>query len=178
MKSQARKIENAVYDAVVLRVIKDKKQFKKYAKTKNYQMFIKQAWIPIIFIGVGFLVLLIRNLIYNDFSYNPFSKDNGFLSLLWLWDFKDPANYSTFFGLTLLSKWPSTINTPHFVPEAWGGYAFVPCLVIGCIWYIITVQGFFARAFKIKKLAKSIYDKDLSDFKFDKDKSLEEVMKN
>ena len=81
MKWQSKKIDTLVHDAVKTKVIKDKKHFVRYGRTKNWQYFFKQAYIPIIIIIVAFVVLVIHNSINNDWSYNPFSTYDGFGTL-------------------------------------------------------------------------------------------------
>ncbi len=128
------------------------------------QIFCRDIWIPFLILLVAFIVLMIKDAISQDFSYNPFNKDDGFGTLLWLWDFNDPSNYNKFFGVNLLSKWPDAINTPHLAAEAWAGYIIVPLIFVGGFWYILVVQGLFARWLKIKQLVKTTFKKDLSNF--------------
>ena len=152
MKAQGRRLEHEVYDAVVYGVVTEEKHFKSYARKKNMQIFFKQVWFPIILILIGAIVLVVKGIIDKNFSYNPFNENDGFGTLIYLWDFKDPSNYNDFFGMRLLAKWPDLLNEPHFVADAWAGYASVPCFILGGIWYIFVVQGFFARLFKIRSI--------------------------
>lgn len=163
MKRQGEKLDTAVYDVVVTKVIGDEKQFKRYAWKKNCQMFLKQSWIPLAVIAFGSLILLIRCIATNDWAYNPFGYSRGFASVLWVWDWSN-APTTNVFGLTVLSAWPPALNTPHLVGEAWAAYIFVPCLVVGGAWYLITVQAFFARLFKTKSLAHSVFKKSLDNY--------------
>ena len=164
IRKQGDKLERAVYDAVTTGVVADEKHFKKYARKKNIQIFYRDMWIPIIILLISALVLVVHGFITNNFAYNPFNKDDGFGTLIWLWDFSNPTYYNTFFGIKLLSSWPDPINTPHLVAEAWAGYASVPLFIIGAFWYILVVQGLFARWLKIKQIIKVTYKKDLSTF--------------
>lgn len=168
MRAQGKRLDNYVYDVVVLGIITEEKQFKSYARRKNLQLFLKQAWIPLLIILAGFIVLVIKAIIDSGFTYNPFSKDDGFLTLLWVWDFGNPDYYNEFFGMQLLSKWPAALNNPHFDPNAWAGYISVPCFVVGAIWYILIVQGFFARIYRQRVLLKKTFGKDLSEFNVNK----------
>ncbi len=163
MKKQGLKLDNEVSDAVITRVVKDKKHFKRYARKKNQKLLFTHARIALTIIMASCLILVIRNLIFG-WNYNPFAIENGFSSLLFIWDFNDPECYSEFFNITLLSKWPPLINTPHFTIDAWAAYLFVPGIIVGGIWYLVAIQGFLARWLRINKLADSIYLKDLSEF--------------
>ena len=163
MKYQASKLETAVYDVVVTKVITDEKAFKKYAWRKNCQMLLKQCWIPLMIIAFGCLILLIRAIAYNNWSYNPFNHHDGFATVLWLWNYP-AAPTTTVFGITVWSEWPPLLNEPHLVGDAWAAYIFVPCLVVGGIWYILSVQAFFARLFKTKSLAHKVFAKSLENY--------------
>ena len=114
MKWQSKKCDTLVSDVVTNHIVKTPHQLRKYAAKKNSREFIKQAWIPIIIIIIGVLVLLIRNAIVKDWKYDPFNKDTGFGSLLFMWDFAAEENFTTVFGLKLLAQWPPLSNTPHF----------------------------------------------------------------
>lgn len=163
IKKQGKKIETSVYDVVVTRVVTDKKAFKKYAKKKNWRLFYKSSKIALIIMLISFVILMIRNFIFG-WDYNPFNKEDGFGTLLFLWDFSDPACYSEFFGIKLLAKWPPLINSPHFVIEAWAAYLFVPGMLVGLIWYLTAVQGLIARSLHIKKLSETLFEKNLSNY--------------
>ena len=163
MKRQASKLETAVYDVVVTKVITDEKAFKKYAWKKNVQMLLKQTWIPLAVICFGSLILLLRCIIYNNFKYNPFNDTDGFGTLFWTWKWNE-APRASFFGITLISGWPPLNNTPHLEAHAWAAYIFAPCLIVGGVWYILAVQAFFARLFKTSSLAHSVFKKSLENY--------------
>lgn len=163
LKRQGKKIENAVYDVVVTRVITDKKAFKKYARKKNFRLFLHDSKIALIIMLTGWLILFIRAC-FQGFDYNPFNHHNGFGTVLFLWDFEDPSCYSNFFGLTLLSQWPPLINTPHLVANAVASYFAIPLILVGTIWYLIAVSGLIGRTLHINSLSSSIFDKDLTNF--------------
>lgn len=163
MKFQSTKLETAVYDVVVTKVITDEKAFKKYAWKKNVQMLLKQTWIPIAIIAFGSIFLLIRAIVYNNWSYNPFAYQDGFGSLFWVWDFAG-AETTTALGIKVWKEWPPLVNSPHLVADAWAAYIFAPCLIVGGTWYILSVQAFFARLFKTKSLAHSVFKKSLENY--------------
>lgn len=164
MQWQGKKCDTLVSDVVVNRIITEPKQFKKYARKKNTRYFIKQAWIPILIMLVGALVYIIRNSIYKDWSYNPFNKDDGFSTLLFLWNFKDADSYTTVFNIKVLAKWPPLINEPHFVLEAIFSYVSVPLMIVGAIWYIVIAQAYLARTIRLYKLSRQLFEKPLDGF--------------
>ena len=164
MKWQSKKCDTLVSDVVTNHIVKTPHQLRKYAAKKNSREFIKQAWIPIIIIIIGVLVLLIRNAIVKDWTYDPFNKDTGFGSLLFMWDFAAEENFTTVFGLKLLAQWPPLSNTPHFEVAAIWSYIYIPCVVIGGTWYVIAAQAYLARTLRAIKLSKKVFEKSLDNF--------------
>ena len=161
MKAQGKKLDHYVADPVVTRVITDKKHFISYARKKNWRIFFKQAYIPILLmlIGVGFLLL--RDGIMSDFAYNPFNKNDGFGTILFLWDF---SVCFTKGSEGLIVKWPLLVNTPHVVIEAWGGYLFTIFTGVGLIWYLVVLQCLIARTIRLYKLSTTAFEKTLEGF--------------
>lgn len=161
MKWQGKKIDTLVADPVVTRVITDKHHFIRYARKKNWRLFFKQSYIGIILMILGVVILIIRDAVYKDFSYNPFNKDTGFGSLLFVWDFSVCFKRE---GISLVVNWPQLVNTPHFVLKAWGGYLFVIFVVTGSIWYLISLQALIARTLRMYKLSTTAFEKTLEGF--------------
>lgn len=161
MKWQGKKMDTLVADVLVTRVITNKHHFLRYARKKNWRLFFKQSYIAIILILLGFIVLLIRDAIYKDFSYNPFNKDNGFGTLFFMWDFSVCFRRE---GISLIVNWPALINSPHFVAEAWGGYAFAVLVIFGGLWYLIALQSLIARTLRMYKLFTTAFEKNLDGF--------------
>ena len=164
MKWQAKKCDTLVSDVVVYKIVTTPKQLKKYARKKNGRYFLKQAWIPIIFILVGVITIIIHNAVTKNWAYNPFNSTDGFSTLLFLWDFKDPDSYTTVFNLKVLAKWPPLYNEPHFVVEGIYSYIAVPFLVVGSIWYLVVAQAYLARTIRMHRLAKQVFEKSLEGF--------------
>ena len=164
MKWQGKKCDTLVSDVVTNRIVTTPHQLRKYAAKKNARHFIKQAWIPIIIITIGVGVLLIRNSIVKDWTYDPFNKDTGFGTLLFMWDFANEEYYTTIFGMRLLAKWPALINQPHFVVEAIWCYVHISCLVVGGLWYIVAAQSYLARTIRSFTLSKTVFEKSLDGF--------------
>ncbi|MFA6675362.1 MAG: hypothetical protein WCS49_00590 [Bacilli bacterium] len=164
MKWQGKRLDTGVSDVVYSRVITDKKTFSKYAHKKNWIIFYKAARIPVVIMLISSLVLLIRNIIYHDFTYNVFDTTEGFATILFCWDFSHVFEISTSLAFSLVINAPVLINEPHFVLEAWGSYLFVPGITIGGLWYLWCVQSLISRTLRIKKLSESIFDKNLDNF--------------
>ena len=164
MKWQGKKCDTLVSDVVTNHIVTTPHQLRKYAAKKNIRHFIKQAWIPIIIILIGVAVLLIRNAIVKDWKYDPFNKDTGFGTLLFLWDFAAEDNYATIFGIKVLAKWPPLINKPHFVMEALWAYVHIAFVAVGGIWYCVAAQAYLARTIRAIKLSKKVFEKSLDNF--------------
>ncbi|HPS18921.1 MAG TPA: hypothetical protein PLR04_02210 [Bacilli bacterium] len=170
MKWQGRRLDSGVSDVVYSRVITDKKAFSRYAHKKNWIIFYKAARIPVIIMLVSGIILLVRNLVYHDFSYDVFNKDDGFASILFLWNF-DSTSFSI--SINTLSEGnlfdinfipPVLVHEPKFVLDAWGSYLFIPGMAVGGLWYLWCVQSLISRTLRIKKLSESIFDKNLDNF--------------
>ena len=85
MKWQGKKCDTLVSDVVTNRIVTTPHQLRKYANVKNARCFLKQAWIPLILMIVGVLIIVIRDAVLNNWAYNPFNIYNGFGSLLFVW---------------------------------------------------------------------------------------------
>ena len=164
MKWQGKKCDTLVSDVVTNHIITAPRQFRKYARKKNVRHFIKQAWLPLLIILAGALVYIIRNIVYKNWAYNPFNADDGFGTLLFLWDFSDPDSYTTIFGFKVLAKWPPLINQPHVVIDAICSYVAVPLVTIGTLWYLVVAQAWLARSIRAFKLSKQVFEKSLDGF--------------
>lgn len=160
MKFQSKKIDTLVHDAVVTKVVNDKKHFIRYGRNKNWAYFFKQAYIPMIIIVVGFIVLIIHNSIYNNWSYNPFSTYDGFGTLFFTWKLSGDYTEGS------LIKFAKLVldNTPHFDAIAWCGYIFGPCIIVGGTWYLVAVSSLLARTLMLYKRSRTIYEKSLDGF--------------
>ncbi len=162
MRWQGKKCDTLVSDVVRNNIVTTPLQLRNYARKKNTRYFIKQAWIPIILILIGVLIIIIRDAIKQDWSYNPFNIDDGFGTLLFICDFTN-AEYTTVFGVSVLADWPPLI-TPHFEQAALVSYFAVPPLVIGALWYLVAAQAYLARTIRAYQLSKRVFEKSLDDF--------------
>ena len=164
MKWQSKKCDTLVSDVVTNHIVTTPHQLRVYARKKNVRYFIKQAWIPLLVILIGALVYIIHNIVYNNWAYNPFNYDDGFGTLLFIWDFNDPDSFATIFGFKVLAKWPPLVNEPHIVVDAIWSYFAVPLVVIGFLWYLVVAQAWLARSIRAWKLSKQVFEKSLEGF--------------
>ena len=165
MKYQSLKMDDLTHDVVITNVIENKKQFLDYARIKNWRLFFLQSWKPLLIILASILVLVLRNAITRDWAYDLLDYNKtGFNTLFFVLDFDDPSIYHTFFGITLICDWPKAINTPHFSIDAWASYIFFFGLLVGGIWYLVSVQCVVARSYRMYKLAHNMYHKSLDGY--------------
>lgn len=165
MTFQGKKMDDLVHDVVVTGVIKDSKKLVRYGIKKNHRKLFKNSWIPVLILLISGLVMLIYCIIYNDWTVNPIGYEDGkgFGTLFFIFDW-DNAPRSDFFGLTLISGWPEVIHSPTWSWLAWGSYIFVPGTLIGGIWFLIDVQAYIARSYRLFKLSKTVFNKSLENF--------------
>lgn len=162
MQWQGRRMDTLIHDVVVTKVITDKKHLVQYGRKKNWALFFKQAAAPAIIALVGALVLLIRNSIYNDFSYNAFNMDDGFGSLFFGFGFT--GEYTGTAEDLIRFRMIEVIHYPTWVNEAWGGYIAGPCFIVAAIWYYVAVSCLIARTTKLFRRSREIFEKSLDGY--------------
>lgn len=164
MKWQGKKLDTLVADPVVTRVITNKRHFCKYARKKNWRLFVKQSYISILIMITGALVLILRDAIMSDFAYNVWDYQEGgtgFGTILFLFDFR--KCFQIVNGSVLVS-WPEVINTPHFEVNAIVSYIFMTCMIVGGLWYLIALQSLISRTIRMYQLSTSAFEKTLEGF--------------
>ncbi len=167
MRWQGKRMDTLVHDAVVTKVITDKEHLNRYGRQKNWAYFFKQSWIPMLLMIVAVLILIIYDAAIEDWSYNPFNVETGFGSICFLWDFSDDSIYSTWFGLRIISSWPPLSHSPEFVLAALPSYFMIPIFFTGAVWYLVSVQCWVSRIWRLRHLCNSIFDKSLENYNAD-----------
>ena len=162
MKWQGKKCDNLISDVVTNHIVTTPHQLRVYARKKNRRCFIKQAWIPIILIILGVLIVVIHNAVTSNWAYNPFNVDDGFGSLLFIWDFSKIS--FTIGGEGIKLTGPELIHSPIFVVEALPSYFAVTFLIVGGCWYLVAAQAYLARTIRAYKLSKKVFDKSLENY--------------
>ena len=161
MKWQGKKIDTLIHDVVVTKVITERKHLLKYGRYKNWALYFKQAYISVLIMLFAFIILIIHNIIYNNWAYNPFSTYDGFGTLFFTW--KVSGEY---YGGSLIKFAKLVVdNTPHFIDIAWAGYIIGPCLIVGGIWYLIATACLLARTFFLHKRAREVFEKSLDGYR-------------
>ena len=163
---QGKKMDTLSHDVIVTKVITNKKDFYRYARKKNWRTFFLQSWIPLTIILFGVIVLLARNAATNDWGYNLLDYNKtGFNTIFFIWDFGNIDKYTTqVFGMTLLARWPDLIHSPEWHKEAWASYIFFPCILVGGLWYLVTLQCVLSRTIRMYQLGHSVFDSSLEGY--------------
>lgn len=161
MKYQSKKMDSLVHDVVVTKVITNKKSFIKYGRYKNWALYFKQAYIPILIIIFAFIVLIVHNSITGNWAYNPFSTYDGFGTIFFTW--KNSGEYTS--GALIKFAKLTVDNTPHLINIAWAGYIFGPCVIVGGTWYFIVASSLLSRTILLYKRGQEIFEKSLEGYR-------------
>jgi hypothetical protein len=166
---QGKKIDTLCADVVKAKVITNKKDLHRYANKKNWALFFKQSAVGLILLLLSFLAILAHYFIYkawpNVFSFGENNVGGeGFLTLFYIFDFRNPDYYEKFFGITLLNEWPGVINTPHFEVKAICSYIFLPLFATGFVWYLVATLSLISRKIRLFKLGTTIFEKTLEGY--------------
>ncbi len=157
MRKQGRVIDNMMVDIVRTNLVSNPKEFKKVAREKNFRHFYFQALPPmcvllllVIILGLYQIFTEKTNLDYIFYYLSEMS-----IELEW------PTSY--FFGINIISDWPTIVNGPTFYFNFDSIIAYVSLLVIiyFTIHFLICVQALIAREIRISKAAVSVFQKDL-----------------
>ena len=160
MRWQSKKMDTLVHDVVMTKVITDRKHFIRYGRYKNWALYFKQAYIPLLIIIFAFIILIIHNSITRDWSYNPFSTYDGFGTIFFTW--KASGQYTE----GILIKFAKLVvdNHPHLIDIAWAGYIFGPCILVGGAWYLVVASSLLARTVLLYKRSREIFEKSLDGY--------------
>ncbi len=173
MRKQAKAVDKDVGKLVVSRLIDNPKDFKRIANIKSMDRFFKASVLPICLLVVALIIYLIYGLTFNHWSDGLFSRETGILSLFYLLDFSS-IEYLPPLGV----NWDEIVwITPEpFTDERIFNYFIFLFTFSGLIIYLIDVQAYAARKWRINKLSKEIYSADLD--KIDLNEFYNNSMKN
>lgn len=158
MKKQGSKADEMLANVVKAEYFGKEKQLVRFGIRKNSRVFYKEAVIPFLIFAGSWFAYLLFCLFSGRWGYNPFNKTDGFGTILFHFT-KWPKN--KFFGLKLISGFPSVTAKPHLVGAAWFSYLFVPVMLAGAIWFLLTTQSYIARSIRIRQIARGIFRKKL-----------------
>jgi len=169
MVFQAHRADTFMYDLVITKVVENPHHFRKVGRKKNWRLLFKQSWIPflILLVSAAFLITYMGisgnwNLDVFDYGVGSVGGE-GFTTLFFIFDFAN-APRSDFFGISLVSGWPPILSNPHLSATAWPSYVFVPLFLVGSLWYLVNVQAFIARSYRILIQSKKVFEKRLDNY--------------
>ena len=161
IKWQGKKIETLTADAVNTKVIIDPKHLRRYGRKKNWALFFKQAVPPIIIALVGAIVLIIRNSVYNDFSYDIFNTENGFGSIFFTWKLSGDLTGTNMdlirFNIIVVD------NYPHLELDAWAAYISAPCFLVAGLWYFLVASSLLGRTIHLQVVSRTKFEKEIQE---------------
>lgn len=163
MKKQAKGADDTMYDVIRAGLFKKKGELIKFGIKKNHVVFFRQAWKPFIVMVSASLIIVLYCLTMNNWDVNIFDYHNeGIGTLFHVFDWQNVPKTEVF-GIEIISDWPPLLSSPHWDWYAWGSYVFVPCMIIGLIWFMICVQAYIARSFRIFRIAKKVFSRSVDD---------------
>ena len=158
MKKAGSKADEMLANVVKAEIFEKENKFRRFGVKKNARVFYVESRIPfLIILGCG-LAYLLYCLFTAKWGYNPFNRQDGFGTLLY--EFSEWPK-EKFFGINLVSGWPSVVTKPHFEVPAIFSYILVPVIAVGTVWFLLYVLAYISRAIRIRKIARSIYRKKL-----------------
>lgn len=170
MTAQANRADTFMYDLVITKTLKNPRHFRRVGFKKNHRLLFKQSWLPFLLILVSVSFLLIYMAITGNWTLNVFdyygtngTDGEGFATLFFIFDFP-AAPRTEWFGFSIVSGWPPILSSPYLSVNAWASYVFVPIFATGALWYIVCVQAFIARTFRILVKSKKVFEKLLDNY--------------
>ena len=160
MRKQGSKADAMLSNVVKAEYFDSEKKLKRFGIKKNAKVFYLESRIPFLILLGTWLSYILFCLFTGKWGYNPLSKEEGFGTLLYEFS---PWPTESFFGIKLVSGWPTVLNRPHFEIKALFSYFFVPANIIGIIWFLVYVQAYISRSIRIRKIARSVFRKKLVD---------------
>lgn len=162
VKQQAHYIDKAMYDILDANLITEKKMFFKVAWEKSRRKFYFDARIPMIVLLLSLALILIYQTVIGNYSWEFVGN--------YLYDASFDLHWPTekFFGMTLISDWPSISRASAFHFDkvgAWISYIFFITALYGTIHFLVCTCALMARDIYTIKIGNEYFHKDLKDLK-------------
>ena len=158
MKKQGSKADEMLSSVVNAGYFTKEKDLIRFGIRKNARVFYKQAVVPFLIFAGSWLAYLLFCMFSGKWGYNPFNRVDGFGTILFQYG---PWQKAKFFGIKLISGFPPVIAKPHLVGAAWFSYIFVPVMLVGAVWFLLTTQSYIARSIRIRQIGRGIFRKKL-----------------
>lgn len=162
MHTQANGADKILHNVVEANIFTKESQLIRFGIRKNWRVFFKKARIPFCIMLAASLIMIIYCITMNNWHVNLFdNKDEGIGTLFHTFKWSQTPK-TKFFGITIICDWPPLAYAPHWSWKAWGAYIFVPAMLVGSLWFLICVQAYIARSFRIRKIAKNIFNRPIN----------------
>ena len=158
-------IDTDMWKMMETRVLTSPQEYRRIARIKNHRRTFTDFCWAVIVIGLDAIVLFGYMALFDDaallgelFNY----QTRGFTTLFPIFDWSNIPQ-SEFFGLMIISDFPTLLNTPRFVPEATISYIVFLISILGSLLLIKATLAFFGRTIRIQRDANTIFTKRLQD---------------
>jgi hypothetical protein len=147
------------------RTINNPKEFTRIAYKKSHRQAFKDYFWALLTLGISTGVLFGYITFMNDatlltdlFDY----QTRGFNTIFPIFDWENIPR-SEFFGLSIISDFPSLLNVPRFVPEAMISYVWFSLTLLGTILLVRATLALIGRTLRIQAKKNRIFMKNLDE---------------
>ncbi len=158
-------VNTDTWKIVQTRVVSTPKQFKRIALKKSHRRaFIDFFWVILVFgidaaVLFGYMRLANDPILINDlFDYTT----RGFNTIFPIFDWANIPT-SDFFGIEIISNFPTLLNVPRFVPEATISYILFLISIVGIFLTLRATLSLFGRTLRIMNKANTLFTKNLDE---------------
>ncbi|MEY3692288.1 MAG: hypothetical protein RLZZ388_459 [Bacillota bacterium] len=147
------------------RTVNTPKEFAKIAYKKSHRQAFKDYFWALLTIGLMLGILFGYMAFMNDptliqdlFNY----ETRGFNTIFPIFDWANIPT-SNFFGLNIISDWPTLLNVPRFVPEATISYVIFLLALFGGLLLMRATLALIGRTLRIQNKRNQIFMKNLDE---------------
>ena len=147
------------------RTVNTPKEFAKIAYKKSHRQAFKDYFWALLTIGLmlgtlfGYMAFMNDPTLIQDlFNY----ETRGFNTIFPIFDWANIPT-SNFFGLNIISNWPTLLNVPRFVPEATISYVIFLLALFGGLLLMRATLALIGRTLRIQNKRNQIFMKNLDE---------------
>lgn len=147
------------------RTVNTPKEFAKIAFKKSHRQAFKDYFWALLTIGLmlgtlfGYMAFMNDPTLIQDlFNY----ETRGFNTIFPIFDWANIPT-SNFFGLNIISDWPTLLNVPRFVPEATISYVIFLLALFGGLLLMRATLALIGRTLRIQNKRNQIFMKNLDE---------------
>jgi len=147
------------------RTVNTPKEFSRVAYKKSHRQAFKDYFWALLTLGTmvgllfGYMAVMNDPLLIDDlFNY----QTRGFNTIFPIFDWANIPT-SEFFGLQIISDWPTLLNIPRFVPEATISYVLFLLSLLGGLLLFRATLALVGRTLRIQAKKNQIFMKNLDD---------------